>query len=151
MFDILQTSSIAGFVAGVFFVLGMGLCLFLLTRFIPEKYFNPKGSHQFDPELNKKSAYRRLSLEYFERKQQKVFVRVNNPTQEMFENLMFRLTARNLKGELVEETLAMASSSFGPDSTTECLLKIHDDVERQSILDPANEVTVELTTSYHFH
>lgn len=83
MFDILQTSSIAGFVAGVFFVLGMGLCL--------------------------------------------------------------------LKGELVEETLAMASSSFGPDSTTECLLKIHDDVERQSILDPANEVTVELTTSYHFH
>lgn len=149
MLEILQTSSIAGFVAGICFVLGNGLCWFLLTRIIPEKFIHPVGPQQSDADSRRTNAFRQLALQYFDRKQQKVYVRVANPTQELFENLLFRLTARNAQGELVEETISVANCSFGNDSTTDCLLTIHDDEERQNIFDPTNDLKVELVRSYN--
>lgn len=133
MLEELQIYSLTGFVAGVCFIIGSFSCVFLLTRILPRKYFDPTGIRE-EARSRREIAFRQLSIACFKRNEHKVYVKVSNPTKEVFERVMFRLSVRNAQGELIDEAISIANVVFGSESITEALLSICDDNERKNIL-----------------
>jgi hypothetical protein len=141
MLEISLASAIGGAIFGFCAVLSGAIASILISHIVPQRWLKTFSQTRVDP----MHEISRLQIEFYERRDRKLLVRLKNPTDETFSSPRFRIVARDPQGLLVEEADVMSMCVLPAHESTEMLLTIYDEVERVAILSNENSVDLELT------
>ena len=129
------------FILGASFAFGIWSFLVLAARFLPTPSFF--GNSLVSPPSVIETA-KHLPIKMIELRDGKIFVGIFNSSHHTYTDLLFRVTARDEEGNLIEDVTCVAHGFARPQAEFDCLLQPCRPSERWRNFDSDNLIKVEL-------